>query len=49
MNWQDMDYSREQIIQEARKHHGDKWPESLWTGVMFFMGQRITKQEFEAK
>lgn len=34
-------------IQEARKWFNNKWPEELWTEVMFFLGARITKEEFE--
>lgn len=40
---------RQEIIQKARAYFNQKWPEELWTGVMFFMGERITREEFEAR
>lgn len=40
---------REEIIHDARVYWNFKWPEQLWTGVMFFKGERITRQEFEAQ
>lgn len=39
--------TRQEVITEARSYFGGKWPENLWTGVMFFMGERITREEFE--
>jgi hypothetical protein len=38
----------EDAIQEALAYYEGKWPPELWTGVMFFKGTRITKQEFDA-
>ena len=38
---------RNEIIKEARAYWRFKWPEQLWTGVMFFKGERITREEFE--
>lgn len=37
---------KDEAIKSARKHYGSKWPEELWTGVMFYHGYRITIQEF---
>lgn len=31
----------------ARRTFFNKWPENLTSGIMFFDGQRITKEEFE--
>ncbi len=38
---------RDETIREARDHF-KTWPDQLWTGVMFFKGERITREEFEA-
>lgn len=38
-----------EIINEARMYWSFKWPEQLWTGLMFFKGERITREEFEAQ
>lgn len=38
-----------QIIAEVKALNGSKWPRELWTGVMFFDGERITREEFEAE
>jgi len=35
-------------LAEAIEHHNGKWPEKLYSGVMFFKGVRITKVEFDA-
>lgn len=32
---------------KARRYYENTWPEQLYSGVMFFEGQRITKAEFE--
>lgn len=37
------------VIREARAASGGKWPAELTSGVMFYMGERITRAEFEAK
>lgn len=39
--------SRPQIIARARMAHSGKWPEQLTSGVMFYEGERITRDEFE--
>lgn len=41
--------NRSEIIKEARAFFDNKWPKQLWTGVMFFKGLRITKDEFEVE
>lgn len=38
---------RSLILGQAVAHHGCVWPAELWTGVMHFNGQRITKAEFD--
>jgi hypothetical protein len=40
---------KSEIINEARNYFNGKWPEELWTGIMFFKGERITREEFEAR
>lgn len=40
---------RSMIIGQAVMHHGGKWPEQLSSGIMFFNGQRITVEEFQAR
>lgn len=32
----------------ARAAWGGKWPEQLTSGVMFYEGERITREQFEA-
>jgi hypothetical protein len=45
----DADTSRRSlIVGQAFAHHGGKWPDELWTGVMHFNGERITKTDFAA-
>lgn len=39
---------RESIIAETRNYWDYKWSKELWTGIMFFRGERITRKEFEA-
>lgn len=43
------DADRNMIIGQAVLHHGCAWPKELSSGVMFFNGQRITKDEFDAR
>lgn len=43
------DAARSMIIGQAVVHHHYVWPEQLYTGVMFFNGQRITKAEFDER
>lgn len=38
---------KDAAVREAVAYHGSKWPEELYSGVMFFKGARITKAEFE--
>jgi hypothetical protein len=33
-------------IAEACYYYDYTWPKELWTGVMFYRGQRITIEEF---
>ncbi len=40
--------SKHEAIALACRDYNYKWPEELWTGVMFYKGFRITKDEFEA-
>jgi hypothetical protein len=40
---------REDEIRRAVAYNDGKWPSQLWTGIMFFNGLRITKQEFIAQ
>lgn len=40
---------RAQIIARAVAAHGREWPEQLTSGVMFYDGERITKDEFMAE
>lgn len=35
------------ILKECCEFHDCVWPEHLFTGVMFYKGLRITKDEFE--
>lgn len=44
-----MDARRERYaaIAECREHHGGKWPEDLTSGVMFWRGYKIHRDEFE--
>lgn len=35
-------------IEKAVRANGSKWPQELTSGVMFYMGERITKPEFDA-
>lgn len=39
-------FTRAEVIDLARAHFDYEWPEQLTSGVMFFMGERITKREF---
>lgn len=39
---------RDTAIRLACYHFEYKWPESLFTGVMFYLGYRITIEEFNA-
>jgi hypothetical protein len=38
---------RSQVIARARMAHGGKWPEELTSGVMFYEGLRVTRDDFE--
>jgi hypothetical protein len=38
--------SRSLILGQAVANHNGVWPENLTSGVMFFNGERITKEEF---
>lgn len=38
--------SKDEALKEVRLQLKE-WPESLWTGVMFYKGFRITREEFE--
>jgi hypothetical protein len=38
---------RSEVVKAARHASGGKWPEELPSGVMFYMGERITRAEFE--
>lgn len=38
--------NRETIIRDAVLHHKFRWPVQLTSGVMFYMGERITISEF---
>lgn len=38
---------RAAVIREARAACNGEWPAKLESGVMFFMGERITRAEFE--
>lgn len=40
--------TRTEIIREAVAYWNWKWPDELWTGIMFFKGERITLGEFHA-
>ncbi len=37
---------RTATVLEAIAHYGGKWPEQMYSGVMFYRGLRITHQEF---
>lgn len=41
--------NRAQIVSRAVNAHGRKWPEQLTSGVMFYEGERITRDEFLAE
>ncbi|WP_454756969.1 hypothetical protein [Cupriavidus campinensis] len=41
--------NRAQIVSRAVNAHGQKWPEQLTSGVMFYEGERITRAEFLAE
>lgn len=38
---------RNQVIARARMAHGGKWPAELTSGVMFYEGMRVTREDFE--
>lgn len=38
---------RNQVIARARMAHGGKWPAELTSGVMFYEGMRVTRDDFE--
>lgn len=38
---------RERVIEAAVREDGGVWPYQLVSGVMFYMGERITRAEFE--
>lgn len=38
--------NREQIIRECVIDHNFRWPRNLYSGVMFFNGERITIEDF---
>lgn len=40
--------TRETVIRMAVDRWGGVWPDQLESGVMFFMGERITRAEFIA-
>lgn len=40
--------TREEILMDCVAEYGYKWPKLLTSGVMFYMGERITKNEFKA-
>lgn len=42
------DAEKSKSIAAARKAYNNKWPDMLESGVMFYNGDRITKEEFEA-
>lgn len=39
--------TREEIIKEAYLKNYGSWPQELFTGVMFYKGERITVQDFD--
>ena len=38
----------EQILHDAISFWTGEWPPELYSGVMFYKGLRITKQQFDA-
>lgn len=36
------------VVREAVAYHEGKWPVSLYSGVMFFLGETVRQEEFEA-
>lgn len=40
---------RNKAIGEAVAYYNGKWPDELWSGVMFFNGERISLGEFYAQ
>jgi len=38
---------KQAAIKEARIHFDHAFPKDLWTGILFFKGFRITREEFE--
>jgi hypothetical protein len=36
-------------VAHARTAWGGKWPDQLTSGVMFYEGERITREQFEAQ
>lgn len=38
--------NKAETIKSACDFYNYKWPKDLWTGVMFFKGQKITIKEF---
>lgn len=40
---------KKRCIRMARQYCHNHWPDHLTSGVMFFMGEKISKEEFEDK
>lgn len=36
------------VVRRACHYWNYKWPEELWTGIMYFDGETITIEEFNA-
>ncbi len=37
---------RQILLRKCCAYHNYEWPSELWTGVMFYNGERITIEEF---
>jgi hypothetical protein len=39
----------EKLVAEAVAEHDGLWPAELFSGIMFWRGERITREEFEGQ